>query len=152
MNQCEIQANLPTINSQKVYDQAKACLGISLVPVGDDRELGCAISVTVLLKEKVGMDIQEVLSTNELLGNLIKSPYFQEVANPLAGDIVISATGTSTLPNTPITHGHVGIVGLHGIMSNNSYTGLWSEFYTLETWKERYSVQGGYPIRYFRAL
>lgn len=147
---CEI--NQQTETSKKVYLWAKQCLGESLVPVGDDREYGCAISVTVLLKEKMGLNIKETLSTLELLHMLEKSTIFKEISDPLPGDIIISATGTSTLPNTPIKHGHTGVVAKYGILSNNSYTGLWSEFYTLESWKKRYEIQGGYPTRFFRAL
>lgn len=145
-------ANAPTENSIRVYNVAKECLNTSLVPKGDDIELGCAISVTVILKEMCSVGINETLSTNELLQELKNSTLFKEVFVPVYGDIIISATGTSTLPKTPIKNGHVGIVARHGILSNNSLTGLWDEFYTLESWISRYQTKGGYPTRYFRLL
>lgn len=141
-----------TVNSMNIYAEAKACLGQSLVPVGDDPELGCAVSVSVLLNEKCGIPIKVTQSTYELLQELISSPRFREVYIPIFGDIIISPTGTSTISNTPITHGHVGCVAKYGILSNNSYTGLWGENYTLDSWRKRYQVQGGYPVRFFRAV
>lgn len=140
-----------TPNSQKVYDISKSCLGTSLVPIGDDPEVGCAISMTVILREKCGFNIAETLSTADFLNELIASQLFDEVTVPLPGDVIISATGTSAIPNTPISHGHCGTIGEFGILSNNSLTGLFSEIYTLDTWKQRYAVQGGYPMRFFRA-
>ncbi len=141
-----------TKTAQRVYAAAKECLGDSLVPIGDDPDVGCAISVSVLLRDMCGIGIKETLSTSELLQEMISSTFFVEVQNPAAGDVIISATGTSVNPKTLITHGHVGVVGLHGILSNNSMNGLWSENYTLDTWKARYQSQGGYPVRYFRLL
>ncbi len=152
MNPNSCVANTPTENSLRVYNTAKETLGNTLVPVSDNREVGCAISLTVLLKEMCGVGIKETLSTAELLQELESSTLFKEVSDPTFGDVIIDATGTSSMPNTPITHGHCGVVGKKGIMSNNSYTGLWSEFYTLESWKQRYEVQGGYTSRYFRLL
>lgn len=146
MNECITTA-------EKIYEQAKAALGTSLVPVGDDPDVGCAISATVLLKERCGMDIKETLSTLEFLHEIEASPLFQEVFDfGEMGDIWIDATGTSIIPNTPITHGHCGVLGKFGIMSNSSLTGLWSEFYDKDSWKQRYEIQGGYPTRKFRAV
>lgn len=141
-----------TETSLQIYTTAKKLIGVSLVPVGDDPDVGCAISVTVLLKEKCNIPIGETQSTHDLLIELIESPLFKEVNEPLPGDIIISATGTSQLAGTPIKHGHTGIVAKFGILSNSSLTGLWSENFTLETWTNRYKYQGGYPTRYFRAL
>lgn len=133
-----------------IYQEAKKALGTSLVPIGDDPDVGCAISVTYLLKEKCGIDIKETLSTSDLLTELINNPHFTEITTPQVGGIIISATGTSTISDTPITHGHCGVVGLYGVLSNNSLNGLWSENYTLETWHKRYGVDGGYPTRFFQ--
>lgn len=141
-----------TQTSLNIYKVAKSCLGTTLVPVGDDPDVGCAISVTVLLKEKCNIPIRETQSTHDLLIELIENPLFKEVNEPLPGDIIISATGTSQLAGTPIKHGHTGIVAKFGILSNSSLTGLWSENFTMETWINRYKYQGGYPTRFFRAV
>lgn len=145
----KIQSMSPT--AQKIYDEAKKALGTSLVPVGDDPDLGCAISVSVLLHDKCGIDIAKTTGTWTLLQELLQSKYFQLVSDPQPADILMYATGTSTIQNTPIKHGHVAILGKYGVLSNNSLTGLWSENYSLASFKARYEVQGGYPLHAFRA-
>lgn len=150
------QTNVQTEASIRIYDIAKSCLGKSLVPVGDDPDLGCAISLTVLLN-KAGINIRETVSTAQALVELETSPLFKEVSDPLPGDVIISASGTSSIENTSIKNGHCGVVAIYpigdnGIMSNNSLNGLWQEVYTLSSWNERYKIQGGYLTRFFRAL
>lgn len=147
-----METNGPTYNELRLYLQAKASIGTSLVPQGDDPELGCAISVNELHSACFGFQIGGGQSTILLLDALIHSAFFKEVTDPLPGDVLVSATGTSSIKNTPIPNGHTGIVGFYGIMSNNSSTGLWDEHYTMDTWKARYVTQGGYQMRYFRRL
>ena len=151
MNTCQ-EENVQTATSNKVYQIAAQCLGISLIPPGDDRELGCAISVTALLREKCEIQIPETTSTYNLLASLLALPaLFKEVAVPLPGDIIIAATGTQ--PSTsPLSNGHTGVVAKYGILSNNSYTGLWSEVYTLRSWHNHYDIIGQFRTRYFRPL
>jgi hypothetical protein len=143
------------MRQEELYNVSKKALEEkeSLVPVGDDPELGCAISLTVLLN-RIGCIIKETASTAELLMELAEDPEFEEISETDAGcgDIIICATGTSSIPNTPIPHGHCGIVGKFGIMSNDSRNGIWSEYYTLESWKERYEIKGGYASRFFRIV
>lgn len=138
-----------TLTSLQLYATAKNYLGVSLVPAGDDPEYGCAISVNICALKAWGHQIGGGASTYNLLQDLISS--FTEVLDPFPGDIIISATGTSTDPNPAIPNGHVGIVGKFGIMSNNSNNGLWEEVYTLETWNQRYAVEGHFPVRFFRS-
>lgn len=140
----------PLSMREKVYQKAYMFLGKSLVPPNDDPDVGCAISVTVLLKEKCGINIKETTSTYELLHELIASPYVEEVFSPLFGDIIISATDTSLFQNPPFPHGHTGIVGKVKIMSNNSSNGLWEDGWTLPAWDNHYRKLGGYPTRFFR--
>lgn len=149
---CEAPLNGQTANSLKLYQKAKEFLDVSLVPTGDDPEYGCAISVNMLSLRTFGTQIGGGTSTYNLLQDLIISPLYQEVTEleSQAGDVIIDATGTSTIPNSPIPNGHVGIIGYYGIMSNNSSNGLWQENYTHLTWKQRYEKEGGYPTRYFR--
>jgi hypothetical protein len=135
-----------------LYEMAKSCLNTSLVPLGDDPELGCAISVNALVARVKGHQVGGGTSTYGLLQALVASSWFKEVKEPTFGDIIISATETSTIPNTPIAHGHTGVVGKYGIMSNDSSSGLWKENYTLDTWKARYETLGGYPTRFFRLI
>lgn len=149
---------MQTTNSLAFYNASREALFAkeSLVPVGDDPDVGCAISVNELAIRVLGHEIGGGTSTYNLLQALIESPLFDEVILPLPGDIIISATGTSILANTPIKNGHTGVVMAlpeedKGICSNNSLNGLWQETYTIASWNNRYHVQGGYPVRFFRA-
>lgn len=144
-----------TQNSLILYTVAKNCLGISLVPPGDDPEYGCAISLNMLALKAWGRQIGGGASTALLLQDLIIGPFREideskERVEP--GDIIMSATGTSTIKNPPIPNGHVGVIGSYGIMSNNSNNGLWQEVYTLASWKQRYEIEGKYPTRIFRRI
>lgn len=142
-------------NQQKLYAAAKGVLdaGESLVPAGFDPDLGCAISMCELLK-RIGVIIPETPSTATLIYEFEKSLSFIEIGalEATAGDIIICATGTSSIYDTPIQHGHVGVIGKFGIMSNDSDTGLWKEKYTIDTWRQRWEVEGGYQSRYFRVV
>ena len=144
--------NAQTQSSIALYNAAKVALGTTLVPVGDNPDLGCAISLSVLWSRVFpnSASVLDTVSTAVLLKALMSSPLFKQVLDPLAGDIIISATGTSVAVPPPIANGHCGVVGYSGIMSNNSLTGLWSEVYTLDTWNQRYAVQGSYPVLFFR--
>lgn len=147
---CTDTNNGQTFDSMRLYNEAKLMLGKSLVPASVDPEYGCAASVNQLHKLAFGVEIGGGASTALLLKALIASPFFTEVKSPLAGDIIISATGTSYQHPPSIQNGHVGVVGFYGICSNNSDTGLWSEVYTMMSWTNRYFNIGGYPQRYFR--
>lgn len=143
--------NNPTEKSKLIYSIALDSLNKSLVTAGVDPEFGCAISVWNIL-DKAGIDIPQTASTLSLQKEIISSGLFTEVFNPIEGDIIIAATGTSTKPNTSITHGHTGIVGHTGaIFSNESSSGLWKTDYDLESWNNRYDILGGYTSRFFRA-
>lgn len=141
--------NNQTDNSKKLYATAKSLLSTVIVPQGFKPELGCAISVTTVIN-KIGLTITNTASTFLLLDELINCGLFSEVTDPLAGDVIISATGTSAVPNNTISHGHCGILGNFGIMSNDSISGKWKEKWTLSEWQDYYEKQGGYPTRFFR--
>lgn len=138
------------MNRDKLYETAKLCLGKDMVDdPGVDPSVGCADSVNSVYKLAFGNEIGGGASTAALYTVLCSDPRFQSVQEPLPGDIVISPTGTST-KGAP--HGHVGICGFHGIMSNNSMTGLWSQFYTDTSWHAYYHDKLGFPVIYFRVV
>lgn len=152
-----IKNNIQSPADIQIWRTAVASLGVCLVPPSDDPELGCAISVNMLF-EKTFPSLGQIgggTSTYGLLQALIKSPYFIEITEmqALPGDIIMAATGTSTLNGTPISNGHVGIMAeKQNIMSNESATGLWTQNYTLPSFIQHYQVEGGYPVRFFRPV
>lgn len=149
--------NEQTPSSIAIYNAAKGDLGKSLVAANVDPEVGCMSSVSTLYSSVFPnhADILNTASTSLGLEAFSAHPaLFKEVqaTDALPGDFMICATGSSTIADTPIKNGHTGILGNEGVMSNNSDTGLWSENYTLVTWKQRYETEGGYVTRYFRAI
>lgn len=134
---------------QKLYEVAVRTLGKDASPldlVNDD--LGCAESVSTLLSKIMAFSI--ITGTYTMLERLSKDSRFVRVYEPvMAGTIILSPTGTG---NGKII-GHVGIVGLNGkVYSNNSATGLWDDYYTIETWKQRYSDTGGLSLYFFAPI
>lgn len=134
----------PTI-SDEIYNLAKSCLGKDIAKT--QNELGCAEAISYILNSiKVSnFPLAGYLSTSELYIWLKK--YALEVPEGIPGDVIISPTGTSSIGSS---HGHVGIVAYHGILSNNSMTGLFDEYYTLDKWEAYYVEKLHFPIIYFR--
>lgn len=140
----------PMTNSQKLYLAAKACLGKDMVEDPTvDPALGCAESVNEVFKLAFGKEIGGGSSTAELYQVLKTDPRFKEATAPAAGYIVISPTGTST-KSAP--HGHVGIYGMYGILSNNSMTGTFQEYYTEQSWHDYYVEKLGFPMFFFEVV
>lgn len=141
-----------TIEGQKIYEIAAQELGKHLtLNQNVPNDLGCAEALsTVLAKAGVqGIPVQGFEGTAELYTFLDKSLYFREVDSPLPGDIIISPTGKSTKGSL---HGHCGVVAQHGILSNDSNTGLWRELFTLASWQQYYVETLGFPVLYYRAF
>lgn len=130
----------------RLYLLAKSKIGSDASPldiVNDD--LGCAESVTTILKELI--DFPVITGTWTLNDMLSKDPRFQRgYGGQTEGRIIISPTGTG---NGTI-RGHVGIMGPGGvIMSATSADGIWRQNYTVEKWKNRYAAEGRLPIYYY---
>ena len=118
-------------------------------------EFGCAETVNEIYKKAFGSYIETPgISTTKIFAAMVdRQDKFVRLTDPEPGNIIISPTGFSNFPNTPIKNGHVGIFGKDlKIMSNSSSTGKFQENYTLDTWIERYRVNGGYPIYYFKVI
>lgn len=112
-------------------------------------EVSCAYAVTTILKEFDGVT-PIIPGTNQLLTYLETSGLFERIMEPVAGCIVMSATGTNSKPEI-IPNGHTGIyLDNNLIMSNDSASGLWKQNYTRESWRNRYYYRGGYPVRLYK--
>jgi hypothetical protein len=140
--------NFATPAGEKLYQTALSLMGHNLCP--QNNEFGCAESVNEVVFDAFGDYAGGDLSTARLYLSIQNNSKFVQITSPVQGDIIVSPTGygNGSLPN-----GHVGIVGANGvIMSNTSATGLWSQNYTLSSWKKRYADLGGFPVFYFRRL
>lgn len=136
-----------TVNSQKVYNTAKACLGTSLS--GNIPDLGCARSINNLWIKTFGHPIGGGDSTQAMYPFLQDKTKFYMVEVPLPGDVIISPTGHG---NGSDAHGHVGVMAYEGILSNNSENGLFQEKWTLSPWIAHYAKQGGFIVEFYRVL
>lgn len=143
---------IPLSPREILYKTALSFLGTDASPndlAPDD--LACAETVNEIHKKAFGIHIDEPgLSTTSLYAAMKHlTSMFQSVPDPLPGDIIISPTGYG---NGNLAHGHVGIMSKYRIFSNNSATGNLTEYYTLETWRDRYQKLGGFPVLFFRRV
>lgn len=137
----------PPPKDTPLYLLAKASLGKDIALT--QHELGCAEALSWLLTHvhTPAFPPKGFLSTADLYQWLLK--HSKKVDTPKPGDIIISPTGTSSIPGT---HGHCGVVGYHGIMSNNSMNGLWEMTYTDASWHDYYHTRLGFPVFFFKPL
>ena len=135
----------PISPAEHFYNICKESLGEVLVEK-DKAELGCVIAISILRKRAFGNAEPQSEGTWTLMRELEGNGNYKEVFVPEKGAIILCATGTG---NGKLPHGHVGVCGIYGIMSNDSETGRWEQNYSYEGWKNRYEVVGGFPTRYF---
>lgn len=133
-------------NARRVYLMAKSLIGQHLS--GDNAMLGCATTVNNIVQRALGAPIGGGASTAAMYQVLKTDPRFESVTDPLAGDIVISPTGTSGWG--PQQHGHCGIVMEYGICSNSSEDGTLHENYTIASWNDFFGRAFKFPVYYFR--
>jgi hypothetical protein len=141
--------NQQTPNSLKLYLAAKASLGQTLSD--GNANFGCAITVNNIAIKAWGHPIGGGASTNLMYGYLKDTTTFKPVllADVLAGDIIIAPTGYAT---DPTQHGHVGVVGQFGILSNSSEDGAVHEQWNIPRWLAYYVQSLGFPLAIFRAI
>lgn len=138
------------MNQERLYNVAKESLGKHMtLNQNVSAEVGCAEAVSKVLQNAgvAGIPALGIAGTSALYDFLHEDVQFDEVTTPQAGDVIVSPTGW---PGAVLAHGHVGIVGNYGILSNDSQTGLFKENWTLETWRKYYSDYGNLPTKYFR--
>jgi len=133
-----------------LYKVSVDSLGKEMSPqdLADD-EVACVESLEGVIKKAFGFYVggkTPILATWIFLDALRKDDRFEEVSKGQPGDIILCPTGSG---NGRI-RGHVGILGNHNIMSNNSYTSLWDASFTHETWYQRYEVRGDLDTHIFR--
>ena len=135
----------PISPSEHFYNICKANLGVKLVS-DENKELGCARAISTLRKKAFGNNEPFSDGTWALQEELKSNGNYSELNAPEKGAIIISATGTG---NGTLPHGHVGVCGIHGIMSNDSATGQWEQNYSYIGWESHFGKVGGFPIRFF---
>lgn len=129
----------------KLYNLAMSKKGQNLtldptVPKG----LNCAETISTLLKE-AGYLIPDkgFQGTIGLNGWLSQHCTEIEMPNQTVGDVIVSVTQGDN-------HGHVGILGYHAILSNDSQTGTLESYWSLPAWFEFYKRQKGLVTKFYR--
>lgn len=136
----------------EIYNTAKALLGTDASPRDiAPSSLACAETVNYIVTKATGAPIGGGVSTYVMWQCLREfTARWEQVLDPLPGDIVISPTNSN--PGARLKHGHVGIVGYYGILSNNSEDGHLEENFNIASWKAYYSDFGGLPMLFYRCL
>ena len=139
------------LRRQLIHSIAKDYIGKEASPLDRvDDVVACVESVTEILKKAGAFPTIET-GTYTMYMKLARSRHWVLVDNPEPGDIIISPTGMSNKRTK--MRGHIGITGVNNIiMSNDSYTGLWSATYSIKMWRDRYEKEGGYPVHFFRYI
>lgn len=150
MNQEPIEQPIEVLTAlEAMLKASKAALGTELSPldpVGDN--VACADSLTNLIKQ-IYPTFPKAFHTADLLKRLKESSHFVGTMEVQPGCIIINATGSG---NGKI-RGHCGVIGENGrIHSNNSLTGLWDDYFTIDSWRERYRIKGGMPTLLFKPI
>jgi hypothetical protein len=146
-----VKFNFGTPAGNKLYYTAQGWLGKDASPSDEaPDEYGCAETVNAIVERTFGKPIGGDVSTYRMYYAIRDNKKFVEVKKPIRGDIILSPTGYG---NGSMNNGHVGIVGLNGVvMSNSSAGGLFLEKYSVLSWKERYGDKGGYPVLFYRRV
>lgn len=139
-----------------LYEVSKASLGMDLTPKDEIPDsVACVAQIQEVLRRTFGTYVGKgaaLYNTRAFLNALVEDSSFLRVDEPLYGDIVVCATGTSVKPNSGVVYGHCGIVGKTHWMSNSSHNGLWEANYTKDSWIAYFHTKGGYPVHYFRKV
>ncbi len=142
-NTLRMLQNTPRI---KLWNAARAAVGTDVTP--DDRvpdDVACAVTVSALMAKVRPFPM---ISGTYTMYTYLR-PKYDIATTPLPGDIIISPTGMAS--KKVISNGHVGVVGVGGIIySNNSRTGKLDTHWTIASWREYYEKKGGYPVYFFR--
>lgn len=140
--------------AEKLYDAAKAAYLIHEHLTLDESvpaDVGCMEAISTLLKrceyDIPPKGIPGTATGYEWLCNnpLFKVAPFAVNSSYTKGSIIISPPpGKTGYP-----HGHIGIIGEYGILSNDSETGEFRENYTIQTWADFFGRLRGLPIYIF---
>ena len=132
-----------------LYHTAVECLGRDLAPnsaIPDD--VKCVVQVQEVLKLAYGSYLgagDALYNTKALWQTLASSPDWEEIPEPEYGCVMVAPTGTGDLP-----HGHAAITLKHGLGSNDSGSGRFTQNYTYEAFTRFFKTLHGFAIHTYR--
>ena len=129
-------------NREKLKGEVLKWVGWDLSELVDNN-LACAETFSRII-QKIYLDFPTLLSTIAIKQHFRIDKRFKATLDLKDWQVILCVTGTG---NGKITHGHVGIIGENNLIySNDSFSGKFSQNYTLQEWIDRYRVKGGFPI------
>lgn len=147
---------IQTEAGKRIYDVAKALLGQDASPDNQaPSNLACAETVNYIVTRALGRPVGGETSTYAMLQYLRANMGRWEQILPsesLSGDIIISPSPAPGTKGARLQHGHTGIVGNYGILSNNSETGKLAENYDITSWTSYFTDFGNLPTFCFRCV
>lgn len=149
----ELQKYMATLQTENGKKLLAFCLANEGTSFGNQYvDVGCAEEVNAVMSVALGFQIGGGASTYLMYQALQDKKRFKKspLTTLVGGEIIISPSGYG---NGNLKNGHVGTyVGNGEIMSNNSKTGRLEKTHTLDKWKEKYVIIGGYPMEAYRVL
>lgn len=135
--------------SEQIYEKALSLVGTDASPSDEVNDsIACAETLSTIINSID--NTFPVITGTWTLWDFVKRirKDFIKITQPEKGAILMYVTGTG---NGKIKNGHVFIVGENGkLLSNNSLTGKFDSHWTVETARNHYGVEGGYPRYIYR--
>lgn len=126
----------------KIKEVTLGLVGFDLSTVVDNN-LACVETVSRIV-QKVYPDFPLMISTIAVKEYFKTDKRFRPTLDLTPWSIILCVTGTG---NGKIKHGHIGILGENGLIySNSSLTGRFEQNYTVDSWVNRYRLEGGYRV------
>lgn len=145
--------NEPTANSLKLYNSAKKLMG-TIVCADNDADghgaYGCMETMNGVFKDAFGVPIGGGASLALAFPFLEDETRFQRIllADATYGDIIACITGQAI--GDAAQHGHIGVIGKYGILSNNSEDAKLEEVWTVPKWIGVYVEALKFPLHIYR--
>lgn len=128
-------------NRERLYEVAYSCLGKDMSP--QQNELGCAESTYFVMKIAGVPNLPPTPIYSTIVFRKWLEKNLKEVDTPEFGDVVVNETQGTNI-------GHMGIWGKHNVMSNNSKTYLWDDYYSRDKWTAYFEGTKRLKTRSFR--
>lgn len=135
-----------TDNSLKIYNAARSFLDKHItLDENVPHELGCAEALSMVLKSVNTPKFPPMGFAGTYAFEVWLEANFKKIDKPVPGAIIIS-------PTIGKKHGHIGVCGKYGIMSNDSNTGLFLELWTIDKWIQNYKNILGLEVLYYQSI
>lgn len=147
-----LQNKILKVPALELYKLTLSLVGTDVTPLDEVPDtVACAVTVSTLIQRITG-DFPVIAGTYTLNEKMKADNRFIALTEPEEGAILMYATGTG---NGKLKNGHVFICGKNEglntlLYSNDSYSGLLKQNYTLATARQRYVDIGGFKECFYK--